>query len=112
MIDSYDFGKIIVEGKQYTHDIIIFSDHVKADWWRKESHNVYLEDLEDVFKHKVKTLIIGTGHDGMMQVSSEVFNYCTSNNVKLLALPTKEAVKLYNKLYLEEGVVAALHLTC
>ncbi|RME55291.1 hypothetical protein D6777_00990 [Candidatus Woesearchaeota archaeon] len=112
MIDSYEFGKIVVDGKHYEHDVIIFNDRVKSDWWRKESHKLLIEDIKEVLKQKIKTLIIGTGHDAMMQVDKEMYDYCDDNGINLVVLPTGEAVKVYNKTYLEEGVVAALHLTC
>lgn len=36
MINSYDFGRIVVDGKAYTSDVIIFPDRVNSYWWRKE----------------------------------------------------------------------------
>jgi hypothetical protein len=45
MITSYDFGHIIIDGKRYTSDLIVFPDRVKVGWWRKEGHRLQLEDL-------------------------------------------------------------------
>jgi hypothetical protein len=31
MIDSYDFGAIVIDGKRYSSDVIIYPDRVKDD---------------------------------------------------------------------------------
>jgi len=36
VIDGYSFGRIVVEGKEYTSDLIIYPDHIQGDWWREE----------------------------------------------------------------------------
>jgi len=71
MIDSYYFGHIIVDGKEYASDVIIFPDRVKAGWWRIEGHALHIEDIEDVIGEKPEVLIIGTGYVGMIRVLSE-----------------------------------------
>ena len=43
-IDSYSFGRIVINGKTYTSDVIIFPDKVDASWWRKEGHLLQLAD--------------------------------------------------------------------
>ena len=71
MIDSYDFGRIVVDGKAYTSDVIIFPDKVKDNWWRKEGHALYIEDIESVVKEKPEVLIVGTGNYGLLEVLQE-----------------------------------------
>ena len=112
MIDKYEFGHIAIDGKSYNHDVIIFPDKVQSEWWRKESHVLCLEDLETVFLKKPKTLIIGTGHDGVMKVLPEVREYCKENGIELIEQKTGEAVKTFNKVHLENGLIAGFHLTC
>ena len=43
MIESYRFGKIVINGKSYSSDVIIIGDHVKANWWRREGHRLHIE---------------------------------------------------------------------
>jgi hypothetical protein len=38
MIESYKFGEIIITGKKYDSDLIIYPDHIDSSWWRKEGH--------------------------------------------------------------------------
>ncbi len=71
IIDSYQSGLIVVNGKNYTSDIIIFSDRVK-DWWRKTGHQLHPGDLSEVIAEKLEVLIVGTGAFGLVKVLSEV----------------------------------------
>lgn len=48
MIDSYQFGKIIIDGKIYTSDIIIYPDRVEAGWWRREGHALHRDDISGI----------------------------------------------------------------
>ena len=115
LIDAYDFGKIVVGGKTYTSDVLVFPDRVLDHWWRVEGHNLSAEDLEEVLRaeKRPEVLVVGTGHSGVMRVSSEVEEVLRSVNVELLVQPTAKACKTFNEL-LRSGrkVAAALHLTC
>jgi hypothetical protein len=60
-ITNYSFGKITVDGKTYTSDIIIYPDFVDAGWWRKEGHYLQAVDLERAINFRPDVLIIGRG---------------------------------------------------
>jgi hypothetical protein len=85
---------------------------VNSSWWRKEGHYLQPVDLEDVVGSGIKTLVIGTGASGVMQVPRETFKFLTAKGIETYALRTSEAVDMFNKLSKEKPVVAALHLTC
>jgi len=112
MIKSYNFGQIVINGRRYIHDVIIFPDHVKGNWWRKEGHRLSLEDLKEVFEAQPEVLLIGTGYNGLMKVSQEVKNYVKSKNIELIVENTKQACQTYNRLCQSKKVIAAFHLTC
>jgi len=112
MIDAYDFGRIVVDGKAYTSDVIIFPDRVKANWWRKEGHALHIEDIESVINEKPDVLIVGTGKYGILNVSSQTREYIESNGITMIIEPTDKACELYNKIARDKKAVAALHLTC
>lgn len=112
MIESYGFGRITINGKQYTSDVIIFPDHVLEGWWRKEGHKLSIEDLKDVLEAKPEVLVVGTGYYGFMKVPSEVKEYLTSKKIELIVQGTKEAYKSYNRIASTKRVIAAFHLTC
>lgn len=113
MIESYGFGRIVIEGKEYTTDVIIFSDRVKDGWWRKEGHRLRIEDVEEVIKERPEVLIVGTGYWGLMRVPTETKRRIEERGIELIIQPTKQACKTYNKL-IQSGkdAVAAFHLAC
>ena len=37
MIESYDFGRIVIDGRKFASDVIIFLDRVDGNWWRKDT---------------------------------------------------------------------------
>ena len=112
MIDSYDFGRIVIDGKRYNSDLIVFPDKVRDSWWRKEGHRLHVEDLKDVLEAKPEVLVVGTGYSGLMTVPPETRKYVESEGIELIAHRTAEACKTFNRLVQSRKVVAALHLTC
>lgn len=113
MIDSYSFGQIVVDGKRYTNDIIIFPHRIKGNWWRKIGHRIDIEDLKEVFQERPEILVVGTGYFGFVKVPVEVKEHVNRNGIKLITQSTKEACNTFNSI-LKSGkkVVAALHLAC
>ena len=112
MIDSYTFGRIVIDGKTYSSDVIIFKDSVKANWWRAEGHSLCIDDLKEVFKKKPDMLIIGIGKMGVMDVPQEIFDYIKKQGIEIIVCKTDEACERFNEMIKEYNVVAALHLTC
>ena len=112
MIDSYSFGQIVIGGKRYTNDVIIFPNRVKDNWWRKMGHRLSIEDLNEVIQEKPEILVVGTGYFGSMKVLTDVEEYLKGKEIKLITQPTKDACNTFNLLKSNKKVVAALHLTC
>jgi len=111
-IDHYSFGKIVINSKTYTSDVIIYPDHLDSSWWRKEGHYLQPVDLEKALNAKPDLLIIGTGYSGVMVVPDGTILFIKSKGVEALVERTEKAVELYNTLSKAKKVVAALHLTC
>jgi hypothetical protein len=111
-IDSYSFGSVVVDGKMYTSDVIIYPDRVDPSWWRKEGHRLQIADLADVLNAKPQILIVGTGYSGMMVVSEETKNYISSKGIDIYIATTGRAVDLFNTMQGKKTIIAALHLTC
>lgn len=112
MIDAYEFGRIVIDGKEFTSDLIILPERVDDTWWRKEGHNLNIEDLELVIRAKPEALVVGTGATGLMQVPDRTKHYIESKGIKLIVGSTGEACEQYNRLSRTAKTVAALHLTC
>jgi len=112
MIENYSFGQILINGKKYSSDLIIFKDYIYDSWWRRESHNLCIEDIKKILDNKPEALIIGTGYYGLMKVPLELIKYLESNNIEVIIKKTKNACDEYNTLHQKKNVVAAFHLTC
>lgn len=111
-INSYSFGRIVIEGKAYTSDLIIYPDRVDSSWWRKEGHILNICDIEEIVKKEPEVLVVGCGNPGLMKVLKETRDFIESEGIRLISESTEEACKLYNRLHPTKKVVAALHLTC
>jgi hypothetical protein len=59
-----------------------------------------------------EVVVVGTGHMGMMKVSSKTRLYVQKKGIGLLVGKTKEACELVNTLSKSKRVLAGLHLTC
>lgn len=111
-IDSYSFGRIVINGKTYTSDVIIYPGTVNSDWWRREGHLLQLADLEEALQAKPDVLVIGTGSFGIMHVPGETVDRITAKGIAVKVERTGKAVEVYNELQGKVTVIAALHLTC
>jgi hypothetical protein len=115
LIDSYEFGAIVINGKRYTSDVIVFPEKVVDGWWRKEGHGLCVEDLKEILNHEPKpeVLVVGTGYSGLVKVSPEVRNILKSRGIELFSQPTREAYQTFNNfLKSKKRVAGAFHLTC
>ena len=112
-IDSYRFGEMVVEGKRYTADVIVFPESVQTHWRRAEGHALALGDLDTVVEAEPEVLVVGTGNPGYLRVLPETEAYLRQQGIRLLAEPTAQAWQTYNRLASGTAkVVAAFHLTC
>ncbi|MDY0223073.1 MAG: MTH938/NDUFAF3 family protein [Desulfobacterium sp.] len=113
-INGYAFGKMVVEGREFTSDLIIYPDgRIQENWWRSQGHLLLLDDITPVFDSAPDKLVIGTGARGMMKVSEEVLALCNNCGIKAEACRTAMAVERFNESVEAGTVVAAcFHLTC
>jgi len=112
-IDSYQFGKIVIDGTRYNSDCLILGDLVRANWWRKQGHVLAREDLQRVIEAKPAVLVVGCGASGLMKISEDTRQTLQQEGIELVALDTHKAVTKFNELAEKgENVAAALHLTC
>jgi hypothetical protein len=110
-IDHYEFGRIVVDGRQETRDLIILPGRVVRNWWRQDGHALVLEDLADVLDELPGHLVVGTGADGRMRPDPGAIRQLQERGVTVEMLPTGQAVRRFGELH-PAGAAAALHLTC
>ena len=111
-IDSYSFGKMVIEGKTFQSDLIIYPEKVDASWWREEGHLLQSGDLKTVLTASPEVLIIGTGYMGLMKVPDEIRKELFEKNIELYVEKSSRAVEIFNSINTKRKTVAAFHLTC
>jgi len=112
-IESYRFGSILIDGKTYTSDVLIWPEGVDDSWWRRQGHNLCAEDLEGILDKRPDVLIIGTGAYGAMKVPQATVDFARQYCQEVHIAKTGEACQKFNELCRSNRrVAAALHLTC
>jgi hypothetical protein len=113
LIESYDFGRITINGIVYTKDVIITGEKTMAGWMRKEGHLLQVADISQAIEESAPEIaIVGTGYNGMMSVPEETKLYFQRKGIELLVEKTREACDIFNVLSRTKRTLAALHLTC
>jgi len=110
-IDHYEFGKVVVNGQTYEHDIVIMPDGAISQG-PEDMHYVLLPELERVINTPgIKTLVIGTGAEGNGLLRKKLVKVVKEKGIKLDMMLTEDAMKMLNGTS-KEGLVAMLHLNC
>ncbi len=112
-IESYSFGVMKVDGREYRQDLIIFPDKVRSKWWRRQGHSLAVQDVCDVIEFKPELLVVGTGDSGMMAIPAATEKALQDAGIKVIAQNTGQARSIFNE-QIKKGknVVGAFHLTC
>jgi hypothetical protein len=110
-LDGYSFGRILVDGREESRDVIVLPNRVVRNWWRRDGHALVLEDLEEVLDELPERLVVGIGASGQMRPDREALERLGERGVEVEVLPTGEAVRRFGELD-PERTAAALHLTC
>ena len=112
-IQSYRFGYVQIDGKDYRNDVKLIGKRVVPEWWRSQGHLVQVKDVKDLLSEDAEICVFGTGAYGSMRVSDSVMSEFQNRGVKVLIEKTESACNMYTRL-LQDGkkVVAGFHLTC
>jgi hypothetical protein len=113
-IDSYSFGSIQIDGRDYATDVVLLGGDVKSPWWREAGGHVYAaEDFEELLAAAPEVVVLGTGYFGRVKVLDETLTALAEAGSEIVVEKTGGAVECFNR-FAEEGrdVAAALHLTC
>ena len=112
IIDSYHFGQIVINGRKYSSDVIVFPDRVRDNWERKIGHQLSLEDITEAINESPEVLVVGTGASGLVEVLPEVRQVAEAQGIELIVEATDKACHTYNQLCHSQKLIAVLHLTC
>jgi hypothetical protein len=111
-IESYQFGRIVIDAQAYSRDVIILPVGVVSNWRRIQGHSLSVDDLAAVLEISPEVLVIGQGAVSRMSVPIETSQVLEAAGMELFTAPTEEACQIYNTLREQKRVAAALHLTC
>ena len=113
MIESFSFGAMTIDSRQYTSDLIIYPDgRVQDGWWRVRGHSLSLADIADLVERKPNVVIAGTGVNGRMKPDMHLDAYLSEKGIEFLVGDNEVAVKWYNELKASGKVGACFHLSC
>ena len=112
--ENFSFGSIQIDGVTYGYDVVIDRGEIRK---RKKNPS---KQFRDAFGHtplsvvekipwKCRRLVIGTG-GGALPVMPEVKREAKRRKVKLLVVPTAEAIKALQDEPADSNAI--LHVTC
>jgi len=110
-LEDYSFGRLVIDGDEHRHDVIVLPGRVVGDWWRRDGHSLQIEDLEPVLDELPPTLIVGCGAHGRLTPDPGALRTLTERGIQVEVLLTGDAVRRYGELD-EALTAAAIHLTC
>lgn len=113
--DNFSFGSIRIDGSTYEHDVVIDRGEIyrrkkKASKQFREEFGHTPLSVEENIPWKCRELVIGSGAYGKLPVMQEVRREAERLKIKLLVLPTAEAIKVLEQDPKETNAV--LHVTC
>jgi len=111
-IDRYEFGLLVLDGRTYRQDLLLWPGHLKSDWWRLEAHLLQLPDVAEALAADPQVLVVGTGQPGHLEVDPSLASYLEDRGIDLIVRPTREACQVINQMAGKRRLAVALHLTC
>ena len=116
-IENTKFGSITIEGIVFEHDVIIRLNGQVEKRKKKlskavygTSHIVSLDEARYIYEDGAERLVIGTGQQGLVRLSSEAAEYLQRVKCQVELLPTPEAIQAWNQS--EGAVIGLFHVTC
>ncbi|HEV8702912.1 MAG TPA: hypothetical protein VGV60_16700 [Candidatus Polarisedimenticolia bacterium] len=115
-IDAYEFGRIMIDGTAYDHDVVVEAGRIRkrkkgpSKPRRAEFGHTPLTAAEEI-PWAGRRLWVGTGAHGRLPVAEDVREEARRRGLELLTKPTPELVRLVNEA-LPADTNLILHITC
>jgi len=114
-VDRFTFGSIRIDDVIYQQDVVIDCGKIRTR--RKKPSKRFRDTFghtplsgEEKIPWKCRRLVVGTGAHGALPVMDDVRLEAVARKVKLLLLPTQEAIEALRRH--PRHTNAILHLTC
>ena len=70
-VDSFSFGSIVIDGKKYGRDVLVFPDGTvrqrKGGFWKFGSHAIKRDEIDQLVKADPEEIVVGTGTSAKAQ---------------------------------------------
>jgi hypothetical protein len=113
------FGSISVGKETYRHDIVIGLNGTVRKRKKKlskrlfgTSHQVSLDEIQDVYEKGARQLIVGTGQYDQVRLSEEAQAYLTAQGCDAILLSTPDALARWNETEGKGETIGLFHITC
>ena len=112
-IQQVAFGRLVVDERAYTSDLVIYPDgRVKEGWRRGRGHRLAMEDITGLVASGPDVIVAGTGVSGRMVPEPDLEERLAGKGIRLVAAANERAAELFNERVRGERVGACFHLTC
>jgi hypothetical protein len=116
-VDSFEFGSIVIDGRRYGHDVLVFPDGAikrrKGGFWKFGSHVIKKVEIDELLKTNPEIVVLGTGTDARLRLASDAELALKEPGINCAVLPSLAASERLNDLWDSGKRVAALiHVTC
>jgi len=113
--DDLSFGSVRIDGVTYEYDVVV--DRGKIRRRKKKPSREFREEFgltplstQEKIPWRCHRLVVGTGNYSALPVMKKVKSEAKRRKVKLVILPTADAIKLLNKRASDTNAI--LHVTC
>ena len=114
-ITHYTFGKMTIDSKDFDGDLVILPGGEVKSWpIDLGTHMLSTDDIAPMITDGVKSIIIGTGNAGAVELSDEVrklLDKLKEEGIQVFVGKSGSAVKQFNSTA-KEGLLAFFHLNC
>jgi hypothetical protein len=111
------FGSIVVEGKKYRRDVLIFPDGTVKKWkggfLMFGSHKIKKRELDELSQGHPETIFVGTGTNCTAHMATETESWARGKNLSLLVQSSHDAIARLNGLAeRKKKIGGSTHITC
>ena len=115
-IASVVWGRIDVEGIGKFRDVKVFPGGAREWNWNETgtAHEPGIQpaDVAELLDHGAKTIVLSKGMFNRLGICPQTLQLLEEHRIQTHALPTEQAVEMYNRLCESDQVAGLFHTTC
>jgi hypothetical protein len=115
-VTALAWGRVEVEGGEIFKDAKLYPGGARAWDWNetgtRHTPGILPGDVEELLEHGAQVVVLSRGQIRALRVADETLVALQERGVEVHVLPTKQAVRLYNRLRETRPVGALIHSTC